>query len=108
MDPLKNDDDSAKGAVEQDRPEQPTNTSMAGQIGHRHKSDIVDTHDTDLPEPGQNPEHSGELMQTDKRQNDEQERLERDADPVEDEVNQDPGHRQKENQNEREDDPLAA
>lgn len=108
MDPLKNDDDSAKGAVEQDRPEQPTNTSMAGQIGHRHKDDLVDTHDTDLPEPGQNPEHSGELMQTNKRQNDEKERLERDADQVEDEVNQDPGHRQKENQNERKDDPLAA
>lgn len=109
MDPLRNDEDSAKGAVEQDRPEQPTNTSMAGQIGHRNKNDIVDTHDTDLPEPGQTPEHSGELMQTNKRKNDEQEDLERDADDqVQDELNQDPGHRQKENQNEREDDPLAA
>lgn len=110
MDPLTNDEDSAKGAVEQDRPNQPTNTSLAGQIGHRHKNEIVDTHDTDLPEPGQNPEHSGEVMSANKSGSspDERERLELEADEVQDEVDQDPGHRQKENQNEREDDPLAA
>ncbi|HYH00724.1 MAG TPA: hypothetical protein VD837_16445 [Terriglobales bacterium] len=109
MDPLKTDEDSAKGAVEQDRPEQETNTSLAGQIGHRHKNDIVDTNDTDLPEPGQSPEHSGELMHNidrEKKQN-EQQGLEPDDD-IQEEVNQDPGHRQKQNQGEREDDPLAA
>lgn len=109
MDPLKDDEDSAKGAVEQDRPRQRTNTSLAGQIGHRHKGEIIDTHDTDLPEPGQNPEHSGELVQTKNREEnaEDREKLEREADEAQDEVNQDPGHRQKQNQNESGYDPLA-
>ncbi len=29
------DEDAGKGAVEQDKPQQDTNTSMAGQNGHR-------------------------------------------------------------------------
>lgn len=108
-DPLKTDEFSGKGAVEQDRPEQPTNTSLAGQIGHRHKDAIVDTKDTDFPEPGESPEHSGELMeQKSPDQHNQRERLERDADQVQDEVDQQPGDRQRRNQNEQEDDPLAA
>jgi hypothetical protein len=49
-----------EGAVEQDAPNQSSNTSMNGQMGHRNKPDDLDTLDTDFPEPGQNPEHSGE------------------------------------------------
>lgn len=49
-----------EGAVEQDKPEQKSNTSLNGQMGHRNKPDSLDTLDTDFPEPGQNPEHSGE------------------------------------------------
>lgn len=109
MNPLKDDEDRAKGAVEQDRPSQPTNTTLSGQMGHRHKDDIVDSHDTDLPEPGENPEHSGELMELKRENNpDDQANLEREAEDVQEEVDQDPGHRQKQNQNDREDDPLAA
>jgi hypothetical protein len=48
------------GAVEQDSPEQETNTSLAGQLPHRTGNRLVKSSDSDLPEPGENPEHSGE------------------------------------------------
>ena len=99
-------DFNSKGAVEQDRPGQKTNTSLTGQIGHRNKGPILDTHDTDFPEPGQSPEHTGEPME--REQNNERERLERDADQVQDADDQEPGQRQRRNQNDQKDDPLAA
>lgn len=49
-----------EGAVEQDKPNQSGNTSMTGQMGHRNKPADLDSLDTDFPEPGENPEHSGE------------------------------------------------
>ncbi|HEY1802567.1 MAG TPA: hypothetical protein VGG46_16695 [Terriglobales bacterium] len=49
-----------EGAVEQDKPNQSDNTSMSGQMGHRNKPPDLDTLDTDFPEPGESPEHSGE------------------------------------------------
>jgi hypothetical protein len=49
-----------KGAVEQDSPEQETNTSLSGQLPHRTENPLVKSNDTDFPEPGENPEHSGE------------------------------------------------
>jgi len=54
------DQDKTKGALEQDDRSEHTNTSMTGQLPHRNKSPLMDTQDTDFPEPGQNPEHSGE------------------------------------------------
>ena len=54
------DPDAQKGAVEQDAPEQGTNTSMAGQLPHRNQNPLVKSSDSDYPEPGENPEHSGE------------------------------------------------
>jgi len=48
------------GAVEQDKPGQKTNTSMAGQLPHRTENPLVKSSDTDFPEPGENEEHSGE------------------------------------------------
>jgi hypothetical protein len=54
------DEDAGKGAVEQDRPGQTTNTSLAGQIGHRDQDPLVKSSDSDFPEPGNNEEHSGE------------------------------------------------
>jgi hypothetical protein len=54
------DQDAGKGAVEQDTPEQDTNTSMAGQLPHRNQNPLVKSSDTDFPEPGENEEHSGE------------------------------------------------
>jgi hypothetical protein len=54
------DQDCGKGAVEQDRPGQKGNTSLRNQLGHRGTDPLVQSSDTDFPEPGENPEHSGE------------------------------------------------
>ncbi len=56
----RHDPDAAKGAVEQDRRSQPTNTSLRGQLPHRNQNPVIKGRDTDFPEPGGNPEHSGE------------------------------------------------
>jgi hypothetical protein len=62
LDPaLADDQDRGKGAVEQDRPQEPPgNTSMQGQLGHRDQNPMLKSSDTDFPEPGGNPEHSQE------------------------------------------------
>jgi hypothetical protein len=62
LDPaLADDQDRGKGAVEQDRPQEaPGNTSMQGQLGHRDQNAMLKSSDTDFPEPGAGPEHSGE------------------------------------------------
>jgi hypothetical protein len=58
---LADDQDRSKGAVEHDRPEEdPGNTSMQGQLGHRDQNSMLKSSDTDFPEPGENAEHSGE------------------------------------------------
>ncbi|HMH06934.1 MAG TPA: hypothetical protein VK579_09690 [Terriglobales bacterium] len=54
------DQDRGKGAVEQDQPSQVGNTSMQGQIGHRDQDPLLKSSDTDFPEPGASPEHTGE------------------------------------------------
>ena len=53
------DQDCFKGAVEGDGKEL-DNNSMAGQLGHRDQDPLLKSADTDFPEPGENPEHSGE------------------------------------------------
>jgi hypothetical protein len=93
---MPNDPDEKKGAVEQDRPEQPTNTTLSGQNPHRHKGQTLQGQDTDLPEPGENEEHSMEEGSVAKRN------------PEGVLNDQDPGHRQKQNQNDRREDPLAS
>lgn len=58
------DQDSGKGAMEQDgQDHQAGNTSMSGQLGHRDENWLLKFADTDFPEPGGNPEHSGELQE---------------------------------------------
>ncbi len=58
------DSDTEKGSVESDRPEAPTNQSstesMAGQLGHRDEDAMLKDNDSDFPEPGESPEHSGQ------------------------------------------------
>jgi hypothetical protein len=54
------DQDRFKGAVEQDDRNQPGNTSMQGQLGHRDQDPLLKAADTDFPEPGESPEHTGE------------------------------------------------
>jgi hypothetical protein len=63
MDRLK-DQDRLKGALEQENREQHGNTSMQGQLGHRDQDPLLKQFDTDFPEPGENPEHSGEPEET--------------------------------------------
>ncbi len=95
------DEDAGKGAVEQDRPEQEGNVSLAGQIGHRNQDPLLKANDSDYPESGQNPEHSGE-PQTDNA-------LDHDTEiGCAATAQESPGERQKENQNQSKDDPLAA
>lgn len=61
-DPAKTRDESMhKGAVEDEtpHPEERSNTSMAGQLGHRDQDASVKDYDTDFPEPDAEAEHSG-------------------------------------------------
>src|SRR3954467_12158889 len=105
------DADEGKGAVEQDKPEQRDNTSLSGQLPHRPENKLIDGNDTDFPEPGENPEHSGETMEVSMEQRNEQSR-EQDANRNTEEnpecqtQDQDPGHAQKQNQSDKKDDDL--
>jgi hypothetical protein len=54
------DQDRSKGAVEQEGKGQADNTSMQGQLGHRDQDPMLKAADTDFPEPGGSPEHTGE------------------------------------------------
>ena len=53
------DQDRLKGALEQEEKGQDGNTSMQGQLGHRDQDPMLKDADSDFPEPGQSPEHSG-------------------------------------------------
>lgn len=57
--PASKDQDSSKGAVERDA-SGPHNTEMQDQLGHRDQDPILKSADTDFPEPGGSPEHTGE------------------------------------------------
>jgi hypothetical protein len=59
MIPIK-DQDRSKGAQEQAGKDEPGNTSMQGQLGHRDQDPMLKAADTDFPEPGGSPEHTGE------------------------------------------------
>ncbi len=63
------DPDGAKGAVEQNTPEDATNLNFEGQLPHRTDSPLIKSNDTDYPEPGENPEHSGEPVLGDTARN---------------------------------------
>jgi len=54
------DNDFHKGAFEADNPFDKPQTSMSGQLPHRDQDPMIKGADTDFPEPGENPEHSGE------------------------------------------------
>ena len=55
--PIHPDSDAHKGAVEDDKR---SDNSLGGQIGHRDENEMLKDADSDFPEPGSNPEHSGE------------------------------------------------
>ncbi len=87
------DNDFRKGAFEEDNPYDKSQTSMRGQLPHRDPDPMIKAADTDFPEPGENPEHSGE---------------ESEINPEGVMQDQDPGHRQKQGQNKRKEDDQAA
>lgn len=62
------DNDLHKGAVEDDAKEE--NTSLRGQLGHRNQDDMMKDNDSDYPEPGSSPEHSGQDKISDHGQHD--------------------------------------
>jgi len=106
------DEDFGKGAVEGD--EKAGNSSLTGQLGHRDQNPLVKSSDTDFPEPGESPEHTGEPQGKsllDKDSGCGEGRAQQKPCPENPEhvgQNQDPGHRQKQNQGDEKDDPLVA
>jgi len=89
------DNDFGKGAFEEDNPFDKPQTSLRGQLGHRDQDPMLKAADTDFPEPGENPEHSGEESEPE-------------VNPEGLIQDQEPGQRQKQNQNQRKEDELAA
>jgi hypothetical protein len=55
-----NDPDRAKGATEEEH-DHDGNLALSEQLGHRDQDPLLKGADTDFPEPGNSPEHSGEL-----------------------------------------------
>jgi hypothetical protein len=56
----KPDQDAAKGATEIENPPKPGNAGMQDQLGHRDQEPMLKDADSDFPEPGSSPEHTGE------------------------------------------------
>jgi hypothetical protein len=56
------DSDLHKGAVEEETTGPATNGEpyLQGQLGHRDQDEMLKDSDTDFPEPGDSPEHTGE------------------------------------------------
>jgi hypothetical protein len=54
------DQDTAKGAQETEDHATPGNVGMEKQLGHRDQDSMLKDADSDFPEPGESPEHSGE------------------------------------------------
>ena len=59
------DADAQKGAIESESPaDKPKGSglrdSLADQLPHRPHDGLIEGDDTDFPEPGSNPEHSGQ------------------------------------------------
>ncbi|MGC2448692.1 MAG: hypothetical protein WA477_13685 [Candidatus Sulfotelmatobacter sp.] len=57
----KSDQDTAKGATETEDHKVSGNLGMQEQLGHRDQDPMLKDADSDFPEPGESPEHSGEL-----------------------------------------------
>jgi hypothetical protein len=54
------DQDTAKGATETEDHKIAGNIGLQQQLGHRDQDPMLKDADTDFPEPGENPEHTGE------------------------------------------------
>jgi len=54
------DQDAAKGATETEDHNTEGNLGLQEQIGHRDQDPMLKDADSDFPEPGESPEHTGE------------------------------------------------
>jgi hypothetical protein len=63
MNAIKHDQDTSKGAMESENHVVPGNIGLQNQLGHRDQDPMLKAADTDFPEPGENPEHSGEPVE---------------------------------------------
>jgi hypothetical protein len=57
---LRVDQDAQKGASEVEHGKSDGNVGLEKQLGHRDQDPLIKDADSDFPEPGLNPEHSGE------------------------------------------------
>jgi hypothetical protein len=62
-----NDPDRKKGATETDEHSHDGNAALTEQLPHRNPHPIAEGLDSDFPEPGENPEHSGEPESTSRK-----------------------------------------
>ena len=61
------DNDLRKGAFEEDdNPRQKPQARFKGQLSHRESDPLIKASDSDFPEPGPSPEHSGEPEEEEK------------------------------------------
>ena len=60
MPDIRPDQDITKGAKETEDHKVPGNIGLQEQLGHRDQDPMLKDADSDFPEPGLNPEHSGE------------------------------------------------
>jgi hypothetical protein len=61
------DNDLHKGAFEEDdNPRQKPQARFKGQLSHRESDPLIKASDSDFPEPGASPEHSGEPEEEEK------------------------------------------
>jgi len=61
------DNDLHKGALEEDdNPLQKPEVRFKGQLSHRESDPLIKASDSDFPEPGPSPEHSGEPEEEEK------------------------------------------
>jgi hypothetical protein len=96
------------GAVEQDRPGQKTNVApLDAQLDHTYQDPLNKANDSGMANRGQTPEFTGEKEEGNELDKDTNAKVENDRED-EEVVDQDPGEQQKENQNEKKDDDLAA
>lgn len=58
------DQDAQKGASEEEHGKSDGNLGLEKQLGHRDQDPLIKDADSDFPEPGLNPEHSGERKQS--------------------------------------------
>jgi hypothetical protein len=56
----KPDQDAAKGAQETEEHSGDGNVGLQEQLGHRDQNPLIKDADSDFPEPGLSPEHTGE------------------------------------------------